>query len=73
MQKRPGTRRSKILCPDNLLNTIRIYIVRYEWGEAKNRRNQRKHGGISFELASLVFEDERCLVGPDRLDLTGEQ
>ena len=47
--------------------------MRYEWGEAKNRRNQRKHGGISFELASLVFEDERSLVGPDRLDLTGEQ
>ena len=39
--------------------------MRYEWGEAKNRRNQRKHGG--------VFEDERCLVGPDRLDETGEQ
>jgi uncharacterized DUF497 family protein len=47
--------------------------VRYEWDEAKNRRNQRKHGGISFELASLVFEDERCLVGPDRVDETGEQ
>ena len=47
--------------------------MRYEWDEAKNRRNQRKHGGVSFELASLVFEDERCLVGLDRLDKTGEQ
>ena len=36
--------------------------------------NQRKHGGISFELAALVFEDERCLVYVDRIDQhTGEQ
>jgi uncharacterized protein len=47
--------------------------VRYEWDQAKNRRNQRKHEGISFELAALVFEDERCLIGPDRLDETGER
>jgi uncharacterized protein len=48
--------------------------VRYEWDEEKNRRNQRKHGGISFELAALVFEDERCLVHMDRIDdRTGEQ
>jgi len=47
--------------------------VRYEWDEAKNRRNRRKHGGVSFELAALVFEDERWLVGPDRIDQTGEQ
>jgi len=40
---------------------------------AKNRRNQQKHDGISFELAVLVFEDERCLVGMDRIDETGEQ
>jgi uncharacterized DUF497 family protein len=48
--------------------------VRYEWDESKNLLNQRKHGGISFELAALVFEDTRCLVGPDRIDgRTGEQ
>jgi uncharacterized DUF497 family protein len=48
--------------------------VRYEWDEAKNLRNQRKHGGISFELATLVFEDEYCLIVPDRIDgTTGEQ
>jgi uncharacterized DUF497 family protein len=46
--------------------------VRYEWDEAKNRRNRRKHGGISFQLAALVFEDEFCLVDPDRIDETGE-
>jgi uncharacterized protein len=42
--------------------------MRYEWDEAKNLRNQRKHGGISFELAALVFEDERCLVYAERID-----
>jgi uncharacterized protein len=47
--------------------------VCYEWDERKNRRNQRKHGGISFELAALAFEDENCLVTPDRADETGEQ
>ncbi|MGA7342979.1 MAG: BrnT family toxin [Terracidiphilus sp.] len=54
-------------------NTMCIYKVRYEWDERKNRENQRRHDGISFELASLVFEDERCLVGVDRVDETGEQ
>ncbi|MGH8245433.1 MAG: BrnT family toxin [Gammaproteobacteria bacterium] len=48
--------------------------MRYEWDEAKNLLNQQRHGGISLELASLVFEDERCLVYPDRIDReTGEQ
>lgn len=47
--------------------------MRYEWDEAKNRRNQRQHGGISFGMAALVFEDERCLIGPDRVGDTGEQ
>jgi uncharacterized DUF497 family protein len=48
--------------------------MRYEWDETKNVRNQRKHGGISFELAALVFEDERCLVYRDRFNCkTGEQ
>jgi uncharacterized DUF497 family protein len=47
--------------------------MRYEWDEAKNLRNQRKHDGISFELATLVFEDERCLVYPDRIDSKTEE
>jgi hypothetical protein len=46
--------------------------MRYEWDERKNRENERKHG-ISFELASQVFEDERCLIRFDRVDETGEQ
>jgi uncharacterized DUF497 family protein len=47
--------------------------MRYEWDPAKNRANQRKHDGISFEMAALVFEDERCLIAPDRTDEAGEQ
>src|ERR1017187_10209078 len=47
--------------------------MRYEWDEAKNLRNQRKHDGISFELAALVFDDERCLVYADRIDSKTEE
>jgi hypothetical protein len=47
--------------------------MRYDWDDRKNRANQRKHDGISFELASMVFDDERCLIGLDRVDDTGEQ
>ena len=46
--------------------------MRYEWDEGKNRRNQKKHR-ISFEMAALALEDERCLVRPDRVDETGKQ
>jgi hypothetical protein len=41
--------------------------MRFEWDEEKGRLNRRKHG-VSFELASLVFEDQRCVVRPDRID-----
>jgi hypothetical protein len=47
--------------------------MRYEWDERKNRENQRKHEGISVELAALVFEDENCLIEKDRVDESGEQ
>jgi uncharacterized DUF497 family protein len=47
--------------------------VRYEWDEAKNVTNQEKHDGISFELATLAFEDPNCLIGKDRSDDMGEQ
>lgn len=36
--------------------TIGVTGIRFEWDEAKNRSNQRKHG-LSFELASQVFRD----------------
>lgn len=46
--------------------------MRYEWDGRKDRENWRKHR-ISFEDAALVFDDERCLVYPDRADESGEQ
>ena len=35
------------------------------WDEAKNRRNQRKHG-VSFEMAKLVFDDPLHISRQDR-------
>ena len=46
--------------------------MRYEWEERKNRLNQKKHG-VSFEVAAIALEDENCLIGPDRIDESGEQ
>jgi uncharacterized DUF497 family protein len=40
--------------------------MRYEWDQRTNRENQRKHG-VSFDLATLVREDENCLVSLDRV------
>jgi hypothetical protein len=40
--------------------------MRFEWDEAKNRRNRTKHG-ISFETAQEVFLDPLCLTIPDRV------
>ena len=42
-----------------------MYIVhmigmRFEWDEAKNRENMRKHG-LSFEEAQTVFLDENAI------------
>ena len=38
--------------------------LRFEWDEAKNAENQRKHG-VSFEEAESVFYDERALLIED--------
>ena len=35
-------------------------MIRFEWHEAKNRANQRKHGA-PFEEAQTVFLDERAV------------
>ena len=59
--------------PKEYRSTLCIYAMRYEWDERKNRLNQRKHGGISFALAALVFEDAYRLIGLDRVDEAGEQ
>ena len=39
--------------------------MRFEWDEAKNRRNLAKHC-ISFETAKLVFDDPHALSIQDR-------
>ena len=39
--------------------------MRFEWDEAKNRRNLAKHR-ISFDTAKLVFEDPHALSVQDR-------
>ena len=46
-------------------------MMRFEWDEGKNRRNLAKHK-VSFETASLVFEDPRALSIQDRV-VEGEE
>jgi uncharacterized DUF497 family protein len=45
--------------------------IRFEWDEAKNVSNQRKHG-VSFEEASQVFWDPLHVTVADRV-VDGEQ
>src|SRR5262245_15009511 len=40
--------------------------MRFEWDEAKNRRNLEKHG-IDFATAALAFEDPHALSEQDRI------
>jgi uncharacterized DUF497 family protein len=40
--------------------------IRFEWDEAKNLANQRKHG-VDFDQASQVFLDPLHLSIPDRV------
>src|SRR5450755_4481122 len=70
---RPSPRTGELLAFPSHPHVLRLYIqMRYEWDQEKNRRNQKKHR-ISFEMAALAFEDECCLVRPDRVDESGEQ
>ena len=39
--------------------------MEFAWDEGKNRINKRKHG-VSFETASLVFDDPHHLTRQDR-------
>lgn len=41
-------------------------MIRFEWDEAKNRSNKRKHG-IDFETAQLIFDDPRCISFAERV------
>lgn len=52
--------------------TVVLRYMQFEWDEAKNRANQRKHG-VDFDTASRTFDDERFLVSEDWIDETGEQ
>lgn len=45
--------------------------MRFEWDEAKNRRNLAKHG-ISFEIVKSMFEDPYALSIQDRV-VEGEE
>lgn len=51
--------------------TIVVTKIRFEWDEAKNASNQRKHG-LSFEEASSVFLDPLHVAFADRV-VDGEQ
>ena len=42
------------------LYTVHMSELRFEWDEAKNRENIRKHG-VSFEEARTVFLDEAAI------------
>ena len=42
--------------------------ARFEWDEAKNLSNQRKHDGVSFEEARHVFEDPLHVSVQDRIE-----
>ena len=46
--------------------------MRFTWDETKNRSNQRKHDGISFEEAARVFSDPFRLTRQDRFE-SGEE
>jgi uncharacterized DUF497 family protein len=46
--------------------------MRFKWDDEKNRINQRKHGGLAFETAALVFNDPLTLFRKDRI-VEGEQ
>jgi len=46
-------------------------MIRFEWDEAKNEINRRKHK-ISFSLAVRVFEDPQYVLVKDRVE-AGEE
>jgi len=42
--------------------------LQFTWDENKNFSNQRKHNGVSFELAAHVFDDPFYLTRQDRIE-----
>jgi len=46
--------------------------VRFQWDEAKDRTNRRKHG-VSFAEARTVFDDPLAFIFDDERHSTGER
>ncbi|MDP2999595.1 MAG: BrnT family toxin [Bryobacterales bacterium] len=46
--------------------------MRFEWDSDKDRVNRKRHGGIAFESAALVFNDPHVIFSKDRI-VDGEQ
>ena len=46
--------------------------MRFEWDSEKNRINQKKHGGLAFDSAALIFDDPDSIFLKDR-EVEGEQ
>ena len=47
--------------------------MRFEWDDEKNKANQRRHEGLDFASAALVFNDPDWVLVKDRVDELGEQ
>jgi uncharacterized DUF497 family protein len=46
--------------------------MRFEWDSEKDRVNRKKHGGLAFQTAALVFDDPHAIFFKDRV-VDGEQ
>jgi uncharacterized protein len=46
--------------------------MRFEWDDEKNRIDRRRHDGLEFETAGLVFNDPFVVFRKDRI-VEGEQ
>jgi len=69
-----ATPRSKTLSVAiaSVYTMIYVAMVRFEWDEAKNETNKRKHG-IDFEAARLVINDPYCLTFVERVTRSEER
>ncbi len=45
----------------------------FDWDPKKDLLNQKKHAGLSFEVAKLVFSDPSYILEQDRVDEFGEE
>jgi uncharacterized protein len=46
--------------------------MRFEWDSEKDKINRKKHGGLGFKSAALVFNDPCAIFRKDRI-VEGEQ